>query len=548
VGRRADHARRYQARFRPHAGFILAHAGFAALFVALVLSAFHAPSPHNLPVGIVAPAAVTGQVEDALNSGAQSDFDLHVYRSPALARAAIAHREVDGAAIASPAGLRLLVADAGGSGPAQALTRAFGVLAARSGRPLAITDVVPPGPGDTQALSPFFIILGVLVPSLATGSASALLFRRSRPAWCVAAPVAVAAVIGVTAAGVADGVSGLGHFAAIAGLVALFSLAVSAPTAALGRLWPPLVSIGVLVFLVLGIPASGGPANLARFTPALLRFLQPALPLGAAADAVRNAVYFGGYGTAGPAWVLVAWALAGVAALTLVVTLKRRAAPSLLPASARPGVGRPARILANGSARPAGVHAAAMPAHLAPPASLAAGVHPGPGAPVGAPSATATRPRTATLAEPAPDPLTPATIVVGFDNSGPARRALAWAARLAATRSADLLVVYADHAIIDSDLSGFARAEMDATRDQEAAVIEQAATQIAAAAGLGCTFQRLPSAPADAILAAASQAAVGGGRDPLIVVGRSGHAAHHVLGSAPVRLQHHSPYPVLTIP
>jgi nucleotide-binding universal stress UspA family protein len=156
--------------------------------------------------------------------------------------------------------------------------------------------------------------------------------------------------------------------------------------------------------------------------------------------------------------------------------------------------------------------------------------------------------RTATLAEPAPDPVTPATIVIGFDNSGPARRALTWAAHLAATRSAALLVIYADHAIIDSDLSGFARAEVDATRDQEAVVIEQAATQIAAAAGLGCTFQRLPSAPADAILAAARQAAAGAGVDPLIVVGRSGHAAHHLLGSVPVRLQRHSPYPVLTIP
>ena len=69
MGRRADHARRYQARFRPHARFILAQAGFAALFVALVLSAFHAPAPHDLPVGIVAPAAVTGQVEDALSAG-----------------------------------------------------------------------------------------------------------------------------------------------------------------------------------------------------------------------------------------------------------------------------------------------------------------------------------------------------------------------------------------------------------------------------------------------------------------------------------------------
>jgi hypothetical protein len=69
VGKPAEHARRYQARFRPHLGYVLAHAGFAALFVTLVLSAFHAPAPHNLPVGIVAPAAVTGQIEDALNAG-----------------------------------------------------------------------------------------------------------------------------------------------------------------------------------------------------------------------------------------------------------------------------------------------------------------------------------------------------------------------------------------------------------------------------------------------------------------------------------------------
>jgi nucleotide-binding universal stress UspA family protein len=34
----------------------------------------------------------------------------------------------------------------------------------------------------------------------------------------------------------------------------------------------------------------------------------------------------------------------------------------------------------------------------------------------------------------------------------------------------------------------------------------------------------------------------------VIVVGRSGHAARHLLGSVPARLLHRSPYPVLTIP
>jgi nucleotide-binding universal stress UspA family protein len=548
VGRRADHARRYQARFRPHAGFILASSGFAALLVALLLSAFHAPAPHDLPVGIAAPAAVTGQVENALGAGAPGEFDLHAYGSPAQVRAAIEHREADGGLIASRTGLRLLIAQAGGTGPAQALTRAFGTLAARSGRPLTVIDLVPPRPGDTEAVSPFFIILGVLFPSLAVGSSSALVFRRARPAWSVAAPIAAAVAIGATAAGIGDGVSGLGHYAVIAGIAALFSLAVSAPTAVLCRLWPPLTSAAVLVFMALGLPASGGPANLARFTAAPLRFLHPALPLSAAADAVRSAVYFGGYGTAGPAWVLAAWAIAGVAALTLTVMLRRPAAAR--PLSSPAGTISPARALANGDARPGASHAA-VPDRLTRPLALSAVT--GPGLAPGSPPGTTAQRHLTTLAEHVPDTLEPATIVVGFDNSGPARRALTWAVGLAATRQVALHVVYSDHAIIDSDMSGFAYAEMTATRDQQAAAVEQAAAQIIAAAGFNDTFpyifRRLGSAPADAIAAAAStQAAAVPGSGPLIVVGRSGHAAHQVLGSVPVRLLHHSPYPVLAVP
>jgi nucleotide-binding universal stress UspA family protein len=493
VGKRAEHARRYQARFRPHAGFIVANALFAAIFVALVLSAFHAPSPHGLPVGIVASPVVTGQVEDALGGHRPDGFDLRVYPSEAAARAGIAHAEVDGALIASPGRLHLLVAEAGGTAPAQALTAAFGSVAARSGQPLTVTDVVPPLADDTEALSPFFILLGVLVPSLAAGSASALVFRRSRPAWCVAAPVVAAVAIGAVAAGLADGVAGLGHYPAIAAIAALFSLAVAATTAALGRLWPPLVAAPLLVFLVLGLPVSGGPAGLGPFGPGFLRVLHPALPLGTAVSAVRAAVYFGGYGTAGPLWVLATWAVAGVATLALV-TAWRRQAPT----------------------------------------------HP---VPLGF----------ATDAAAAADA---AGLVVGFDNSEPARRALGWAARQLAPRPGPLSttppttrhIVYSDHMTIDSDLSGFGHAEMEAARDAEAAAVAAAAAEIMTAAGLPYTFERRQDAAADAIVSGASAQAAALGGTPVIVVGRSGHAAHQILGSVPARLLHHSPYPVLTIP
>ncbi len=491
MAKRAEHARRYPARFRPHAGFVLANTLFAAIFVALALSAFHAPSPHGLPVGIVASPVVTGKVEDALDTHLPGGFDLRVYPSAAAARAGVTHAQVDGALIASPGHLHLLVAEGGGTAPAQALTTAFGTVAARSGQPLTVTDVVPPLADDTQALSPFFMLLGVLVPSLAAGSASALVFRRSRAAWCVAAPVVVAVVVGAVAGALADGIAGLGHYPAIAAIAALFSLAVAAPTAALGRRWPPLVAAAVLVFLVLGLPVSGGPAGLAPFGPGFLRVLHPVLPLGTAVSAVRAAVYFGGYGAAGPLWVLGAWAVAGVAALALVTAWRRRQAP---PALVPLGPVMDAAATAAGS------------------------------------------------------------LVIGFDNSEPARRALGWAARQLAPRletpptDRSLHVVYSDHVVIDSDLSGFGHAEMEENRDAQAATVAAAAAEIMTAAGQPYTFERRPEPAADAIVAEASAQAGAHGGAPVIVVGRAGHTAHQILGSVPVRLLHHSPYPVLTIP
>jgi nucleotide-binding universal stress UspA family protein len=497
VARHTARARRFPARYRALAGFLVASAAFAAIFVALTLSAFHAPAPHDLPVGIVGSAAVTGHLEHAVNSAVPGAFRWHSYPSAASARAGIARRAVDGALVASGANLRLLVAQAGGTAPAQALTRVFGIVAAHSGRHLVVADVVPPLARDTQALSSWFVVLSVLIPSLAAGSASAMAFRRARPLWAVAAPVAAAVVIGVVAAAIADGLAGLGHYAVIAGLVALFSLAVSAPTAVLGRIWPPLVALALLAFIVFGIPVSGGPANLASFTPGFLRALSPALPLGVAASAIRDVVYFSGHATAQYIWTLAAWATAGVVGLILVTMLRR-------PAGPRPGA--------------------------VPPVAL---TQPVPGQPEYAP---------------APGTAQPISLVIGFDDSEPARRALGWGADLLRARPGTLHVVYADHPLIDSDLSGFAHAEMEDTRDQKAAGVADAAAQIAGAAGVPYTFERRQESPADAILSAASvQDAAEPGRTPVIVTGRSHHAAHEIIGSVPVRLLHQSPYPVLTI-
>jgi nucleotide-binding universal stress UspA family protein len=476
----------YVERYRLYILFVAGSLAFAAVLVTLVLSAYHQPQPHGLPVGVVAPAEVARRLRATLGAHAPGAFDLHSYLSAASARAAIMHRDIDAAVIAGPGGLRLLTAEAGGVAPTQAIAAAFGAVAAKTGAALTVTDVVPPLARDSEALSPFFLLLGVLFPGLAAGSASALAFRRSGPVWAVAAPVIAAAAAGLAAAGIAASMTGYGNYLAIAGVVALFFLAVSAPTAFLARISPGLVAVAVLIFIVFGIPVSGGPSGLASFGPGFLRALDPALPLGVGANALRDTVYFHGYDTARYLWVLTAWAGAGVVALALVTAVRRRTARDR-------AVAPPAR------------HAAAPP-YAAAPGTV--------------------------------------DLVVGVDGSEQARHALDWAVGLLGERSGTLHAVYVDHAP-GGDLSGFGYQEMAEARRQAADDVQALVATTATTAGITWTFERRDGSPAEEILAAAKDLAAGPGT--VIVVGRAGHAARHLIGSVPVRLLHHSPYPVLVI-
>jgi nucleotide-binding universal stress UspA family protein len=478
-------------------GFIVASAAFAAIFVTLTLSAYHKPTPHDLPLGMVGPAAVTSHIEHALDSAVPGGYSFRSYPSEASAETGITQRQVNGALVASGGNLQLLVTQAGGTGPEDALIGTFTAVATNTGQHLVVSDVVPTRANDSEGLSSFFLVLSVLIPSLAAGSASALAFRRARRAWAVAAPPAVAVVIGLISAAIADGIAGLGHYAALAGIIALYSLAVSAPTAVLARIRPPLTALAVLVFVVFSLPSSGGPPNLSSFTPQFLGVLRDVLPLGIAGGAIRNVVYFGGHATTAYLLTLGGWALAGVVGLILVTGLKR-ATPVPQP------------VMAAGAAAEAGT---VLPARVADPGAAQ-----------------------------------PLSLVVGFDDTEPARRALAWGVDLLRSRPGTLNVVYADHVVIDSDLSGFAHAKIEESRDEKAASVAAAAAEIAAAAGVPYTFERRQGSPADAILDAASvHDAAEAASTPVILTGRSHHAAHQVLGSVPVKLLHESPYPVLTI-
>jgi hypothetical protein len=282
------------------------------------LAAFHAPAPHQVPLGVVAPAAEAHQLSAMLDAHVPGGLSLHTYASVAAAREAVVQRAVDGAFIAGAHPV-LLVASAGGSATAQFLETTFGSVASAAGLPLRVSDVVPLPASNSAGLALFFLMLSVLIPSIAVGLVSTLAARNSdaRPQAGVLTVGAIA--IGAVAAWIVDGITGAvpGHYLALAGICALLSLAVSASSAALARITPPAAALALLSFVVVGIPATGGPAGMAQFMPAFFRDVAPGLPASRALPALTNAAYFGGSETALDLWVLAIWIVAALVVLVL---------------------------------------------------------------------------------------------------------------------------------------------------------------------------------------------------------------------------------------
>jgi nucleotide-binding universal stress UspA family protein len=155
-----------------------------------------------------------------------------------------------------------------------------------------------------------------------------------------------------------------------------------------------------------------------------------------------------------------------------------------------------------------------------------------------------------------PDPQVYA--VVGFDGSASARRALDAAAQLLNDRPGGMEIVYVAHLsaiLAGADVSGRASAEVQQGFDDETRELSDEvrahlqATHLRGAAQ-HWHFQRRDGAIADQLIGVADDLRHrhGPGAAVVIVVGRSEHGYHHVLGSVPQALERHAHYPVIVIP
>lgn len=140
-------------------------------------------------------------------------------------------------------------------------------------------------------------------------------------------------------------------------------------------------------------------------------------------------------------------------------------------------------------------------------------------------------------------------IVVGYDGSPPAVRALDAAAGLLRGRPGRIDVVWVAHLSSTVMLSAAAIAEMESGFDElERDLSAQAAGQLRDS-GAAWEFERRQGPIAEELVAVATGIREASpGQTVVIVIGSSSHATHRMVGSVAVSLARHSPVPLLVVP
>jgi hypothetical protein len=303
-------------------GVLLLQFGFVLSYV----GAFHAPTPRQVPLAVVAPAGApagtSASVVARFDGLAGRPLDARTAADEAQGRALLADRTVDGVLVLGATGSdRLLVAGAEGGAVASALGEVVTTVDGAQHRTLTITDAVPAAPGDARGLTAFYLAVGwvvggYLVAAIIGVSSGSRPLTRTRGAVRLGALAVYAVVSGLGGALITGPVLGVfsGHLLALAAFGALLVFAVGAFTMAL-QVWTGLVGIGlaILLFVILGNPSAGG-AYPSPLLPTFWARIGPWLPPGAGTGAVRGIVYFDGAGAVRAALVLAAYAVVGLVA------------------------------------------------------------------------------------------------------------------------------------------------------------------------------------------------------------------------------------------
>lgn len=306
-----------------------------SLFAFAYLGALHSPEPNDIDLGVVGSPAQRTAVADALEAGTGAEaFKVSGYATGDEARDAVMDRDIVAAVVVSDQSWELLVAGAGGAMAKSNIEQVGASVASAHQADLVVTDLAPLPADDRAGLSPFLLVVSILIPSVLMGVIFSVIASGSPGRAKLSAAAVAGALLGAINTLVADMVYGAlnGHYWELSAFATLVSWAISLPIIAAHRLvGPPGIGLVALLFMVVGVPATGAAIG-PDYIPDFFQYLTFVFPAGEAIPAVRNIVYFNSADVGLSIALLSMWA--GASAVILAVTPQNTAARSEARASA----------------------------------------------------------------------------------------------------------------------------------------------------------------------------------------------------------------------
>jgi hypothetical protein len=284
------------------AGLAVALVAMAA-FAAAYIGAFHDPTPHHVPIGVIdaRSAAAVNASHGAFSAHRESTIPTLIHDLEA--------RKV----AAGLAGRTLYVASGESYTTAATVVAAFG----KQITSLTVNDIAPLASGDPRGTTLFYLVIASVFGGYLAATLANLLLGYGTPTRLLAAArigalATFAGLAGLVGASIVNGYGAItSHFFALWWIAAFVVFAAAAATAALQTaLGVAGTGIAMLVFIILGNSSAAGPYQL-TFAPGFWRAVGPYLPQAAGVSALRGAVYFDGTNIGGRLAVLAVYAAVG---------------------------------------------------------------------------------------------------------------------------------------------------------------------------------------------------------------------------------------------
>lgn len=314
-------------RKRTIGALIAAPVIFIFVFIFCYVSALHAPTPHELPVGMVASSSIQSDVENGIQDRAGDDaFVFTSYRDVDDARQAIKDREIFASFVIDDQQVMTLVANAAGVSGTSFIKKAGAEIASSMQLKSSVEDVVPTREGDGSGTGLFFLFV---VTTVGSYLAVTMLFQahpraRLRTQLITAVSAAIVAPVlcfALSSIFIGDYGADFGTVSGVLGVATLYGLTVSLLTIVLVGVLGPAASLACNIFLTaFNLPSAGG-ALAAGFLPPFWQGVHGFWVGAGGFEAMRSILYFDGAQAGEWLGQLLVWTIAAVLGVVIIASV-----------------------------------------------------------------------------------------------------------------------------------------------------------------------------------------------------------------------------------